>query len=368
MERLNMDNFKKTRKAIERYQNIDLLPSPGLEKDNFPAALGLFHALKKLGKNVKVLGAAHPKIFDFLVKDEEIGSHEADFRISIRETGAKLSDLFYEKTTAGINLFLKTTGGELKKEDISLEKLAEGEVLITIGVDGFKKVQRVLKKEPSYIVNIDNNPENENFGHSNIIEPGLATVSEVVLQTISFLSENLFDKEISTPLLAGIIYATSRSQSVKLAPQTFQKIGFLIEQGADLKTISNKLCGEVKESAVHLFGEILTKTQFSDDNNLGWVLLRENDFIKTGSTPKDLKFTLEKINSESFPFQNFLVLWEQRNSPPSIRGVFYSPNETLTEKIANNFAGLTKGKAVLFGTNEMTLQSTKDKVLNVLNL
>jgi len=366
-----MDNLKKTRKTIEKYDNIAILPNPKAEKDSFPAALAFFYALKKLGKNVSMLSNKHNKAFDFLTeKTLSKQQQKADFLISINENGAKLSDLFYEKTQIGINLFLKTEG-ELKKEDINFEKLSQkkledAEILITIGITSFNEVQGFLKKDPEYIINIDNNPLNENFGHANIIEPESITVSEVVMHTLSFISEDLFDKKISTQLLAGIMKQTSHLKD-SLSPQTFQKIGFLVEQGADLKTISKEFGSKINENTVHLFGEILIKTHFSESNNLGWVLLKEADFIKTNSTPRDLKFTLEKISSSLFPFKNFLILWEQHASPITVRGVFYSPIKNLSKEIASSFNGIIKGKGVLFDTNESNLQIVKDKVLTILN-
>jgi len=363
-----MDNLKKTRKIIEKHQNINILPNPGLSKDSFPAALALFYSLKKLGKNVNLLTEKIPETFSFLIDKKPVTSQEADFRITIREAGAKLSDLFYEKTTGGINLFLKTEGGGLTKEDISFEKLSNGTALITVGVHSFKDAQSFIEKEPNYIINIDNTTANENFGHANVIETSSATLSEAVLNIISFLSENLFDEKISTPLLAGILHESSNMHNATLNPQTFEKIGFLVEQGADLKTISNKLCDKTEESTIHLFGEILTKTHFSESHSLGWVLLNENDFIETNSKPRDLKFTLEKIGQNLFPFQNFLILWEHHNSPISINGVFYSPNKTLIEKLTNNLHGQRKGNGVLFKLNDTNLKSAKDQILNLINL
>lgn len=373
-----MDNLKKTRKIIEKHRNIAILPNPKAEKDSFPASLAFFYALKKLGKNVSMLSDKHNKAFDFLTEEKPIKQQQkADFLISINENGAKLSDLFYEKTSTGINLFLKTEG-ELKKEDVSFEKLSqekignartsteEIEVLITIGIPSFNEVQKFLKKDPEYIINIDNNPLNENFGHANVIEEASITVSEVIMHTISFISEDLFDKQISTQLLAGIMKQTSHLKD-SLSPQTFQKIVFLVEQWADLKTITEEFGNNINEDTVHLFGEILTKTHFSESRNLGWVLLKETDFAKTNSTPKDLKFTLEKISSSLFPFQNFLILWEQHASPVTVRGVFYSPIKNLSKQIASNFNGIIKGKGVLFDTNEISLQIVKDKVLTILN-
>ncbi|NQU82595.1 MAG: hypothetical protein HQ539_01475 [Parcubacteria group bacterium] len=370
-----MDNLKKTRKIIEKHQNIVILPSSDMKKDSYPAALGLCHALKKLGKNVSMLGNTYSETFSFLPKDCQTDSQQkADIRISIRETGAKLSDLFYEKIPNGINLFLKTSGGELKKEDVVFEKLndksdqttTKDEILITIGINSFTEIQGLIKEDPTYIINIDNDQKNENFGHANVIEPNSATLSEVVLQIISFISEDLFDKNISTPLLAGIIHQAPNIGH-SLNPQSFQKVGFLVEQGADLQTISKELNHKIQENPVHLFGEVLTKTHFSESHNLGWVTLKENDFVKTNSTPKDLRFTLKRISSNLFPFRNFLILWEQHDSPVTIKGIFYSPSKTLTEKVANHFKGVVKGKGVLFNTGEDSLQSAKDKLITILS-
>jgi len=187
------------------------------------------------------------------------------------------------------------------------------------------------------------------------------------MHTLSFISEDMFDKQISTQLLAGIIKQTSHLQD-SLSPQTFQKIGFLVEQGADLNKITKECGYQINENTVHLFGEILTKTHFLETHNLGWVLLKKADFVKTNSTSKDLKFTLERISSNLFPFQNFLILWEQHTSPITIKGVFYSPVKNISQEIASQFNGIIKGKGVLFDTNETNLQTVKDKVLTILNI
>ena len=116
---------------IETAQDITLLPSPGLEKDIFPASLAFFYGLKKLGKNVNFLCENLPENFKFLESKnaqdaaiEDFGHlapSEENFLISIKETTTKLSQIFYQKTEDGLNLYLKTVQGELKKEDIILE-------------------------------------------------------------------------------------------------------------------------------------------------------------------------------------------------------------------------------------------------------
>lgn len=362
-----MEDLKKVKKIIEETQNISLLSSPEFRKDSFPAVLGLFYSLKKLGKNVNLFAENYPERYSFLVRKEKFYPPRANFLISIKEAEAKLSHLFYEKTDQGLNLFLKTKGGELKKEDFSFRSLDFGDFLITVGIENLKKVEQFFKTKPKLIINIDNGPENENYGQINLVELGSTTLSEIVCDSLSLFSEELFDREVANALLSGIIQESLNFQNHKLKPQTFQKISFLIEKGADFKETISHLYGVATESSLKIFGKVLSKINFFPEQNLSWILLSKEDFSQTESTPSNLRFTLEKLSSGLFPVQNFLLLWEAELSPISIKGVFYSLNKSRVEKILTNFEGRQKGNGVLFQTEENDIKKVKDKILKILS-
>jgi len=63
---------------------------------------------------------------------------------------------------------------------------------------------------------------------------------------------------------------------------------------------------------------------------------------------------------------NLLILWESHASPAITKGIFYSPDRSLTEKIAENFESASKGAGVLFFSKETDLNIVKEKVLNIL--
>lgn len=361
-----MEDFKKIKKIIEKAQNITLLPSPDFRKDTFPATLALFYSLKKLDKNVNLIAENYPENFGFLVKKEWFHFSGANFLISIKTIKTKLSKLFYEKKENGLNLYLKTNGEELKKENIALHRLEIGGLLITLGIGSLKKVKEILKEKLQAIINIDNQLENENYGTVNLIEVSSASLSEIVFDFLISIDEKLFIKEVSNSLLSGIIQGAGNFQDPKLSSQTFQKASFLIEKGANLREITSHLCQIEKVSSFRIFGRILSKLNFSEDPNLGWVILRKDDFSKTSSVPSDLVFSLEKLAQGILPQKEFLILWESEGSQPLTRGVFYSQNQANLKKILENFEGGQKGNGILFSTRESNLQKVKDRVLELL--
>lgn len=359
-----MQDLQKLKQIIKESQNISILPSPDFRKDSFPASLGLFYSLKKLGKNVNLLAEDYPRKYDFLVKKEKFCPSKADFLISIKEARTKLAHLFYEKTTTGLNLFLKTNGGELKQEDISLEPLDSGGPLITVGVADFKTTEKFLKEEPSSLINIDNQLENENYGRINLVTADSPTLSEIAFDFLESIDRQLFDANASNALLYGIVHGTSSFQNLKTNSQTFQKVSFLIERGANLKEITSHLYGQVGTNSLRVFGRVLSKLNVSEKHDIAWALLKKEDFDQTESSSADLRFTLEKLSSGIFPFQNFLVVWEAASSPLFVQGVFYSPNSKMIEKVLVKLKGSQKGNGVLFRTKETDLEKIKDKIID----
>lgn len=361
-----MEDLKKVKTLITKSSNIQLLPSPELGKDTFPATLALFYSLRKLGKNVNLICKDFPKKFNFLIKKEKFQLSEANFLISIKESTAKLSQIFYEKTGEGLNLYLKTKDGRLKKDNIIFKSLDSENLLISLGIKNPEKIESLLERSKSeYIINIDRNSENENYGEINLIEPNFASFSEIVFDILETIDENLFDIDVSNSLLAGIIQGTSNFQDVKLNPKTFQKISFLMERGANFQEILSNFYRIKTDASFRLFRRVLNKLKFSNDKNLGWVILTESDFQDSHSFPSDLSFTFEALKGWVFPFQNFLCLWENKSSPINVWGVFYSPNKKIIQKILENFAGAQKGDGLLFKVESSDVQKVKDEIFKI---
>lgn len=316
-----MNNTEKIKEWVNYYSDIVIL-APKTDSESLEVGKALLLILRKLGKNATLLESEGYPFTEKTPKTNE-KNPQADFLISIKEGGSKLSQLFYEKTSAGLNLFLKTDGKELKKEDIILRPLKQEQLLITIRVDSYEKVPLALKERSNFIINIDNQTANQWFGDINLVEYD-GSLEEISFEIIKILGEMLFEKEASLSLfpLAG----------VSLLKKTFYSLRF-----------DKKL-------------------------NLLIAELSHIDFIESKAQVGDIKFALEKLVSGIFPFQELLLLWEQNSSPLSVRGIFYSKsNQENVKKIASLFPSQQKDNSLIFRTEETNLQKVELQIINILN-
>ncbi|MEK7173162.1 MAG: hypothetical protein AAB723_00270 [Patescibacteria group bacterium] len=330
-----MEELKKLKKIIDKYQDFSIIFSEERLNDSVPAALAFFYILKQINKNAK-FAQNIPDSVAFLLPN-----HQA-----IRPTAAET-----------------TTSDPL--------------VYLIIGEASPEPINRYLVPN-SYLVNIDNQISNNQYGNLNLTEERPPSLSELTLDIISFLdeNENLFTTAVASALLSGLLsdfsLAPPASPKQPLATSTIQKIGFLIDQGADLKAIAHQVCqseaGPLEERALGLCAKVLSKINISERRSAGWALLEKEIFEATNSSPKDLPFTLKKLASGMFPFQSFFLLWEQHNSPIETQGIFYSPVAQQLDRITANFNGWQKGQGVLFKTTETNLLNIKNKILEILEL
>jgi hypothetical protein len=314
-----MNDIEQIKESIETYFDIFILTSK-FNSQSATAAKALLLSLKKLNKNATFLEVENA--FLEAVPKKITKEPQADFLISIKEGGSKLSQLFYEKTrSGGLDLFLKTDGKELKKDDIILKPLKQRQFLITIGLDSYEELPLIFREKPSFILNIDNQEINERFGDINIVEVD-KSLPEIIFAITKSLSNIIFAKDLN----------------------------------------------EAKKSEASLLRKSLENLQFTQKPSLLFSSLSHADIIEAKAEPKDIKYALGKICSGIFPFQNFLLLWEQNFSPLSVRGVFYSPDgQSLANKVADRFVSSQKDNSVIFNTNEKDLKKVKSQIFDILS-
>ncbi len=314
-----MKEETKIKDWIHYYSDIVIL-TPKNNPETSEVAKTLLLSLRKLEKNATLQEAEDFPITEKIIKTNN--NPQADFLISIKEGGSKLSQLFYEKTSAGLNLFLKTDGKELRKEDIVLRPLKQEQLLIAIGVDSFEKIPLILKEKSNFIINIDNKTNNQWFGDINLVEYD-QSLENISFKIIKVLGSMAFEKESSFD---------SFSTEVKI-----------------------------------LIKKAFNNTNFDKKLNLLTTKLSHTDFIESKTQIKDIKFVLEKLTSGFFPFGSFLLLWEQNSSPLAVRGVFYSKEgQKNINKIAYLFQGEQKKGSLIFKTKENNLEKVASQIINIL--
>ena len=358
--------LEQAKQIIEKHRNINILPSPHLGGDAFLSALGLFYSLKKIGKNATLINQDYPAKYDFLIeKNSRLG--KADFLIAIREEKVKLAAVSYQKTPQGLNLFLSTKAGRLEPKHIELNPIdSQAGLLITLGLHSFAAARQLLTDEPKEVLNIDNNEENEGFGEVNLVQTNVLTLSEIVFDLILALDEELFDSKTASALLAGILETTNGLHASGLNGELFLKLRRLALKAGGATQIISALSDGADTKGLSLFLYSIAKAKAVREKSLILLELTQSDFQKTKSQPAHLRFTLRKAASGLFPFESFVCLFEQNNSPLNIFGIFYSKNERRLSGLKAHLNAQQKGNALFFKSGFKSIKEASEKVLAVL--
>lgn len=375
-----MTPFDQAKNIIERFQNILIVPCLNSPGDGLGSALALFFTLKKLGKNVNLVGQEIPEKFRFLTETD--GGPGKDFIISIDTSRKNVSKLRYEKNRQDLKIYLT---GEIGEKDVSFASLSgaekiefsgleqSAELLIVLGARSLEDLGEIFYRNPDFfygrpILNIGNDAANENFGEINLVEVG-SSLAEILTKLISSMEAGrslLIDKKTASCLLTGIIHSSQNFRNPKTRPKTFEAAAFLIERGAEHQTIIHRLYKQRGLSQIKLLGRILEKINFNKEKDIYAASLTEADFQKCRASSKDLGPVVEELKFSFRFLPNLLILWEGHASPPLIKGLFCSCKSDLVNKILENFEGAAKGEGAIFLVRDGDLPSAEKKVLSAL--
>jgi nanoRNase/pAp phosphatase (c-di-AMP/oligoRNAs hydrolase) len=348
---------------IENAKNIGILTKTNASDDAIGATLALFFALKNTNKRIFFPVEKIPDKIANLIKNKE----HKKFHISFKED---VSEVYYEKNDDGIDLYLTPKSGEVNNENFSYKVISGMEhllsdtspnydILITIGIEEFQEVESMLSDSLDQlyactVVNIDNNLNNQNYGEFNLIEDE-QSLSQKISCLLKQMGNEYLNKDVASFLLYGL---TSSPRNVK-NKKNLPTIKWLFEHGGDLNLL------ESSGPQTKILESVLKNINFIEKENIYVSALSEKNMIDSNATSKDLAFTVEKVKN-FFKIPSFLLLWESRTSPLSIKGIFYSDNKSSIGKIANSFKGVSKGNGALFLTEETSINTARDKIFSCL--
>jgi hypothetical protein len=244
---------QEAKQIISDSKNIYLIPSEGLE--SITSALALFYTLKELNKNVNLLIDALPENLKFLSPSLDFISYPKNFVISVPNSVAQISQIYYEKNDLGLKIHLTLEGGNIKKDNLSFYfSETKPDLIITLGIKDYS--EELTNKLNSFgflldspILNIDtlsnSAPSEQNslispvqpnkkFGKINIIRE--SSLTETVLEVLKEASGDTIKKEPADCLLMGLIFYTDNFKK-GLTAGVFQTASDLMKKGANLQEI-----------------------------------------------------------------------------------------------------------------------------------
>jgi hypothetical protein len=123
---------------ISEAKNVYLIPSE--EPEAITSTMALFYTLKELSKNVNLIIDNLPENLKFLAPSLDFISYPKNFVISVPNSVAQVSQIYYEKNSDALKIHLTLENGNIKKDNIAFYFAeTKPDLIITIGIKDYAK-------------------------------------------------------------------------------------------------------------------------------------------------------------------------------------------------------------------------------------
>lgn len=158
------------------------------------------------------------------------------------------------------------------------------------------------------IINIDHHPDNENFGHVNIVDAKKSSVAELVYDLFLHHSWPI-DKDIATCLLTGIIADTGSFQHSNTQASTLKVASELMRKGASAEKIFRHTFKKDPQ-VLKAWGKALSNLHYDEKRKIIYSVMTEKDLENLGQLPKSaFEGLAETLNT--FPEAKFAMFLRQ---------------------------------------------------------
>jgi len=304
--------------------------------DAVASALGLYLLLKKLDKNIEIIAEKHDNgnLFSFLPAFNDIKNSFEDLKktiVSLNIERTKAKKIKYKIENNKLNFYISPIGGYFTEKDISFSSgKFKYDIIIILGTPDLESLGSIYENQSEFfyntpIINIDNNPANESFGHINLVELTSSSSSEIIFNLFSNYNRNLIDANIASCLLAGIITETKSFKIPNISPNTLSIAAQLISLGAEREKIINKLYRSKKLNIIKLWGKILTKLSSTYNNKLIWSILSSNEYDKNEMKDENINEIIDELIINIPQAKIIIIIYEEEiNGAKNTNAVIYT--------------------------------------------
>ncbi|MFA6096736.1 MAG: sortase [Candidatus Paceibacterota bacterium] len=239
---METDQIKKIALKITACKKPLIVMPKNPDPDALGASLGLFLALKKLTKDVRLICSSRiSKKYEYLAEYDSIMREiegNSEYCISFDLEDQDIRSVIAENRHGSIRLKISAGHRSIKTDSLKLAcNGSDHDLIITVSAPTTKSIGRIYSENKAMfqgleMININNSPKSESYGVLNICVSEM-TVSEMIFAILSEMKLVEADPKISTALLSGIIAGTKNFQKEKIGYQTFETASRLMAGGAD---------------------------------------------------------------------------------------------------------------------------------------
>ena len=318
---------------IKNSQKILLTFKKNFSGDALASALAIFLLLQKMNKQADLVCQDFiiPQNYAFLPHLDKIKSDLNSlkrFIISLDLTENKVKDFSYDVKNNKLNIYLTPEKGILENKNIAFRSGDyKYDLIITFDTDDLESLGDVYEKNTDFfyntpLINIDNNPENEQYGQINLVELAKTSSAEIIFDLIEQYDLNLLDAQIATCLLTGMIAKTRSFRSLSVTPRVLNVASQLILNGADRDLIIQNLYRTKSINTLKLWGKVLARLKNDPAYKMAWSYLTQKDFIELNIQNPNLSEVIEELIT-SAPEAEIIVLFTE-NKNQTISGLIYT--------------------------------------------
>ncbi|HSH17997.1 MAG TPA: hypothetical protein VK978_01300, partial [Candidatus Saccharimonadales bacterium] len=216
--------------------------------DALAACIGLTLLLNKLNKQATaVFSGEVPSAIRFLKPDKTLQKNAdslQDFIISLDKS--KADKLRYKVEDDVVRIFITPYKTSLSSRDLSYSKGDFNvDVVIALGVSRREDLDTAIAGHgrilhDATVISITNT-ENAQLGTLHLEDTAASGMSELITHMSDELGYGLFDDQIATALLTGLVAATEHFGNAKTTPMTLTAAADLLEAGANQQLVSAQL-------------------------------------------------------------------------------------------------------------------------------
>lgn len=359
-------------------QKILIMASSPADGDCIGSSLALYLALKKLDKEITVVCPDPiPDVYHFLPTMHVIGNRvvaSKDFIITIDTKKIQSAQVKNIVEDGKINIIIMPENGRLSDQDVSFNYGPERyDLIVTVDTGGLEQLGTLYSGNIEMfnqmpVINIDHHFSNDHFGKINYVDVMASATTELIIPLITMMADksgkDIWDEDIATLLLTGIITDTGSFQNANTTPRAFDASAQLISHGARQQEIIQHIFKTKQLTTLKLWGRILTKMQTDDTFHIVWSVLTRKDFADTGASENETGGIIDELLSNAPGAEIICLLKEKKDG--LVSGSIRTTNPSVdASAMAEQFGGGGHTRAAGFKMQDVPVDKVEQQVLKV---
>ncbi len=246
-----LDPRQQAAQQIKGATNVLVLVSANPSVDQLASAIGVSLVLNKLGKHAtSVFSGQVPSTIEFLQPEktfEKTTDSLRDFIIALDKS--KADKLRYKVEDKFVKIFITPYHTSLSDKDL---EFSQGDfnidLVLALGVKKRDELDQAIVAHgrilhDAAVISINIQP-GADIGTLNLNSPTSSSLSEVMVGILELIKDEqkpLYNQQIATAFLTGIVAETNRFSNAKTTPITMSTAAKLMNAGANQQLIATKL-------------------------------------------------------------------------------------------------------------------------------